>query len=84
MQPAQLWRRFAAICYDSIVVIALWMIVGFLVLSLFGIEGNVKAGEGQVELAPAYQSALFAAMILSAFLFFAWFWMVQQFPGVSH
>ena len=74
MQPAQLWRRFAANCYDSIVVLALWMIVGFIVLSLFGIEGNVEAGEGQVELAPAYQTVLLAAMILSAFLFFAWFW----------
>ena len=69
-----LWRRLAAIVYDSIVVIAIWIVVGFAVLSLFGIE-EARTIEGEaIELDPLYQYTLFASMLGSAFLFFGWFW----------
>jgi uncharacterized RDD family membrane protein YckC len=75
IQPvAALWRRLAAILYDSIVVIAIWIVVGFAVLSMFGIE-EARTIEGEaIELDPLYQYTLFAAMLGSAFLFFGWFW----------
>ena len=71
---APLWRRIAAMLYDSLLVIAIWIIVGFIVLSAFGInEARTVDGE-LVVLAPLYKNTLFAAMLLSAFLFFGWFW----------
>jgi uncharacterized RDD family membrane protein YckC len=71
---AGLWRRFAAIIYDSTLVIAIWMIVGFLVLSAFGInEAQTLEGE-TVVLDPLYKNVLFLSMLLSAFAFFCWFW----------
>jgi len=71
---APLWRRIAAMLYDSTLVFAIWIIVGFLVLSAFGIN-EARSVDGElVVLAPLYKNTLFAAMLLSAFLFFGWFW----------
>ena len=73
-KPAPLWRRFAAMIYDSVVIFAIWMLVGFAVLSAFGINGAVTAEGETVVLDPLYRWTLFGAMLLSAYLFFAWFW----------
>lgn len=71
---APLWRRIAAIVYDSFLVIAIWIIVGFIVLSLFGIEA-ARTVDGEVVVLDAlYKNTLFAAMLVSALLFFGWFW----------
>lgn len=71
---ASLWRRLAAMVYDSIVVAAIWMVVGFLVLSAFGIEQAQIVQNDAVVMDPVYRLTLFASMLISAYLFFAWFW----------
>jgi uncharacterized RDD family membrane protein YckC len=72
--PAPFWRRLAAIVYDSVLILAIWMVVAFIVLSLFGID-NARTVDGEaVALDPLYKNILFAAMILSAYTFFGWFW----------
>ena len=72
--PGPLWRRLAAMAYDSVLVMAIWMIVAFIVLSLFGID-NVRTVDGEaVTLDPLYKNILLASMIISAWGFFAWFW----------
>ena len=71
---APLWRRLAAMLYDSFLIFAIWIIVAFLVLSAFGIdEARTLDGEAVV-LDPLYRATLFAAMLISSFLFFGWFW----------
>lgn len=71
---APLWRRIAAIVYDSFLVIAIWIIVGFIVLSFFGIE-EARTVDGEVVVLDAlYKNTLFASMLVSAVLFFGWFW----------
>jgi len=71
---AALWRRLAAMLYDSILIFAIWIMVGFVVLSIFGLE-EARTIEGDVVvLAPVVKNTLFAAMMVSAFLFFGWFW----------
>jgi uncharacterized RDD family membrane protein YckC len=71
---APLWRRLAAMAYDSILILAIWMVVAFIVLSLFGID-NARTLDGEVvTLDPLYKNVLFAAMLFSAWAFFAWFW----------
>lgn len=72
--PAPLWRRLAAMAYDSVLVAAIWMVVAFIVLSLFGIDNARTVDGSAVTLDPVYKNILFAAMILSAWSFFAWFW----------
>lgn len=65
----------AAILYDSIVLIAIWIVVAFLVTLPFGIEGSrTTEGNAVVTLDPMYRYTLFAAMLLSGYLFFGWFW----------
>ncbi len=50
------------------------MVVGFLVLSAFGInEARTLEGE-QVVLDPLFRWVLFSSMVISAFSFFSWFW----------
>jgi len=71
---AALWRRLAAMVYDSIVILAIWIIVGFLVLSTFGIDQAQVVENDQVVMDPYYRITLFSSMLLSAYLFFAWFW----------
>ena len=72
--PAPLWRRLAAMAYDSVLIMAIWMVVAFIVLSLFGID-NARTVDGDVvTLDPVYKNVLLAAMVLSAWSFFAWFW----------
>ncbi len=71
---AALWRRLAAMVYDSIVILAIWIIVGFLVLSAFGIDQAQVVENDQVVMDPYYRITLFSSMLLSAYLFFAWFW----------
>lgn len=72
--PAPLWRRIAAMLYDSLLVFAIWIIVGFLVFSAFGLE-QARTVEGDtVVLDPVVRYTLFAAMMLSAWLFFGFFW----------
>lgn len=71
---APLWRRIAAMLYDSLLIFAIWIIVAFFVLSAFGIE-EARTLEGDaVVLDPLYRYTLFAAMLASSFLFFGWFW----------
>jgi len=73
-EPAPFWRRLAAMAYDSILILAIWMVVAFIVLSLFGID-NARTVDGEVViLDPLYKNTLFSMMILSAYAFFGWFW----------
>lgn len=72
--PAPLWRRLAAMLYDSFLVFAIWVLVGSAVLWAFGIEDSRSLQEGTVVLATGFRLTLFAAMLLSAFGFFAVFW----------
>lgn len=74
LASAPLWRRLAAMLYDSLLIFAIWIIVGFLVLSAFGLE-QARTLEGDVVVLDLLvKNVLFAAMLLSAFLFFGWFW----------
>lgn len=61
LTPASFIKRLAAMLYDTMLVIALWMLVGFIGLALNGGEGATG---------PFFKSALF----LITFLFFAGFW----------
>jgi uncharacterized RDD family membrane protein YckC len=72
--PAALWRRLAAIVYDSFLVFAIWIIICFIVLSAFGITEARTIEGNAVVLEPLYKNTLFAAMLISAYLFFGWFW----------
>lgn len=67
---APLWRRFAAMLYDSLLVFAIWIIVGFVVLSAFGLD-QPRTVESDTDL---LDYTLFSAMLLSAWLFFGFFW----------
>ncbi len=61
LKPASLLRRLAAILYDSLLVAALWMVLG-------GI--GVAINRGEAVSGPLFSSTLF----LVTFLFFAGFW----------
>ncbi len=74
VKSAALWRRLAAMVYDSIVIIAIWIVVGFIVLSAFGIDQAQIVENDRVVMDPYYRITLFSSMLLSAYLFFAWFW----------
>ena len=71
---ASLWRRLAAMVYDIIVMLAIWIIIGFIVLSAFGIDQAQIVENDHVVMDPYYRLTLFTSMLASAFLFFSWFW----------
>ena len=61
--PAPLWRRLAAAAYDLLLLAAVWMAVGT-------IDTVVRTTAGL----PRSVAVLQAALLLSALLFFGWFW----------
>lgn len=61
LSPAPLSKRLAAMLYDFLIVVALWMLIGAIGVSLNG--GEAASG-------PVFKSAVF----LAAFLFFCGFW----------
>lgn len=67
---APLWRRLAAMTYDTIVLVGIWIFTSFLVLAAFGIE-NAQVAQGTNA---RFQNVVFANMLTTAFLFFGWFW----------
>ena len=73
-QSAPLWRRLGAIIYDTILVLAIWMLVGFVILFVFGINEAQRLEGETVVLDPLYRFILFSAMLSSALTFFTWFW----------
>ncbi len=60
--PAGLLRRLMAMVYDALVLLAVWMLVGFVAVALNGGEANES---------PLFHSTLFVV----TFAFFAYFWM---------
>lgn len=60
--PAGLLRRLAAMVYDTLVLFAVWMLVGFGAVALNGGEANES---------PLFHSVL----LVVTFVFFAFFWM---------
>ncbi|MGC3871829.1 RDD family protein [Halomonas sp. GXIMD04776] len=60
--PAGLLRRLAAMIYDSLVLMAIWMLVGFV---------GVALNEGEAIESPFFHSVL----LIVTFVFFAFFWM---------
>lgn len=61
LPPASLFKRLAAMLYDSMIVMAIWMLISGIGVTLNG--GEAVAG-------PLFKSAVF----LVTFLFFAGFW----------
>ncbi|GHB10771.1 RDD family protein [Modicisalibacter luteus] len=60
--PAGLLRRLMAMVYDALVLLAVWMLVGFIAVALNGGEANES---------PLFHNILFVV----TFVFFAYFWM---------
>ncbi|MBT8145539.1 MAG: RDD family protein [Gammaproteobacteria bacterium] len=70
---AGLFRRLAALLYDGFLVVAIWMLVGLVLQLIFGTEGN-RLEDGVVQTDPVMGTVLFAAMLISATVFYLWFW----------
>ena len=68
MTSAPLWRRLAAIAYDTLLLIALWFATAALLLLLSG--GQLTAPDRPLWLLAAEQGALVAV----TWGFFVWFW----------
>lgn len=60
--PAGLARRLAAMVYDLLLIVAIWMLLGFVAVAL---------NRGEANETPLFHSLLFMA----TFTFFAFFWM---------
>ena len=60
--PAGLGRRLGAMLYDALILMALWMLLGFVAVAM---------NDGEANTSPLFHSLLFVA----TFAFFAFFWM---------
>lgn len=73
--PAPLLKRFAAIIYDLFLVTAVVFIVGIIVATIttFAVNNGHAITEDH-SFYWVYQIYLLSSLLLSAFMFFAWFW----------
>lgn len=60
--PAGLTRRLGAMIYDLLIIVAIWMLLGFVAVAM---------NQGEANESPLFHSVLFVA----TFAFFAFFWM---------
>ena len=65
LPSAGLFRRLAALLYDGFLVVAIWMLVGFILQLIFGTESN-RLEDGVVQTDPVLDWILFVAMLASA------------------
>ncbi|MBU6949896.1 MULTISPECIES: RDD family protein [unclassified Hahella] len=75
LQPAPLWRRLAAMFYDAILLIAVWMVTTMIYMLLRGMVIGSEAMQMEADAGknigdPLLSSSLF----LATFFFFAYFW----------
>lgn len=70
--PAGLGRRLGAMLYDGLLLLAIWIAVGAAHVAVSRLLLNIPAE--QVGLGAAQVLSLRALMVLSAFIFFAFFW----------
>jgi len=66
--PAGLLRRLAAMVYDGLLVLAIWMVT---------LLAMVLANGGEAVFGALVQSVLF----LETFVFFAWFWLLCSYSS---
>ncbi len=71
---AGLTRRMAALLYDSFLVFAIWMLLGYLLQLFPGVE-NARIINGQLVTNLYVDYFLFSLMFLSAAAFYCWFWL---------
>ena len=71
---AGLVRRMAALLYDSFLVFAIWMLLGF-IFQLFTGIGHTQIIDGQIRTNPYLSNLLFSLMISSCVSFYCWFWL---------
>ena len=70
---AGLSRRLAALLYDGFLVVAIWMVLGYLIQFAFGTDTN-QLIDGRVVTDPLQDAVIFFMMVSTAFGFYAWFW----------
>ena len=64
---AGLFKRLASMVYDLLILVALWIVIGFVFLAVRGVDfGKTHPHELQTE--------LFPLLLLGTFAFYAWFW----------
>ncbi len=73
LPSAGMLRRLAALLYDGFLVTAIWMLAGFILQLIIGTESN-RLENGVVQTDPVVDLVLFAIMLISAALFYIWFW----------
>lgn len=71
---AGLLRRLAALVYDAFLVAAIWMLLGYIVVAIFGTESNQVVNE-QVQTDPIQDVILFTLMVASCTGFYLYFWL---------
>ncbi len=71
---AGLLRRLAALLYDAFLVAAIWMLLGYIVVAIFGTESNQVINE-QVQTDPVQDFVLFTLMVASCTGFYLYFWL---------
>lgn len=73
LPTAGLLRRLAALLYDAFLVLAIWVVLGFLAQLVAGLDTN-QVIDGRVQTNPLFGLVLFALMCASSATFYIWFW----------
>ncbi len=73
LPAAGLVRRLAALLYDAVLVLAIWIALGFVAQLIAGAETN-QVIDGRVETDFVFGLILLAIMGASAAVFYVWFW----------
>lgn len=83
-QRANLFLRLAALCYDWLLILGLWMLVGFAAVAIQSLKAHDFTQNVSLTPEPVLSFWLSWVLLLTAFLYFVLFWYLRgQTPGMS-
>lgn len=71
---AGLFKRLASMVYDLLILVAIWLLIGFLYMKLYGVVTGMPADTENSAYRAQLPFTLFPLMLAGTFVFYSWFW----------
>lgn len=71
---AGLFKRLASMVYDLLILVAMWLLIGFLYMKLYGVVTGIPADTEDSAYRAQLPFTLFPLMLAGTLAFYSWFW----------
>ncbi|NPU94616.1 MAG: RDD family protein [Gammaproteobacteria bacterium] len=72
---AGLFKRLASMVYDLLILVAMWLLIGFLYMQLYQVITGVPANTEDPHYKQLLPFTLLPLLLMGTFTFYSWFWL---------